>query len=157
MGQEELLKMGQEELLKYILDQAKTEVEHTRSWPTKIMAFYVTINFGIVWALLSLTGRTHPFEVPCSAKLFITFFVVWLFVWAAFVLGENHLSYLRHRNIQIRFQIEQLEKHKDKYAMPQDWFSLNEISLFVRKGWWFYLYLIFLVLVLTIAGIWFVG
>ncbi|RJR41466.1 MAG: hypothetical protein C4567_09150 [Deltaproteobacteria bacterium] len=146
--------MEQGELQKYILDQAKTEVDHTRSWPPKILAFYVTIHFGIVGAHLALTGRTPPINAPFCAKLFITLFVVGLFLWAALVLGKNHLSYLRHRNIQIHFQIENLKKYKD--TLPKNWFIINEISLFVRKGWWFYLYLMFLVTILTMGGVWFV-
>jgi hypothetical protein len=39
---------------KYIIEQAKIEVEHTRSWPTKVMAFYVAINFGLVGSLIAL-------------------------------------------------------------------------------------------------------
>src|SRR5436189_6457568 len=33
---------------KHVLEQAKIEVDHTRSWPPKILAFYVAINLSLV-------------------------------------------------------------------------------------------------------------
>ena len=53
----------------HILEQAKIEVEHTRSWPTKILAFYVATNAGIVTTLFSITSRsTNALYVPCFAE-----------------------------------------------------------------------------------------
>jgi hypothetical protein len=33
--------MAMDDLEKYILEQAKIEVDYTRSWPNKLLAFYV--------------------------------------------------------------------------------------------------------------------
>lgn len=53
-----------EDLDKYVLEQAKIEVEHTRSWPKKILAFYVAINAGVVSALFAITSRSkNPLSV----------------------------------------------------------------------------------------------
>ena len=81
-----------EDLEKYVLEQAKTEVEHTRSWPTKILAFYVAINAGVVTALFAITGRsTNPLSVPCWVKTIITVAILVLLAWAYYLLQKNHL------------------------------------------------------------------
>lgn len=94
-----------DDLDKYVLEQAKTEVEHTRSWPTKILAFYVAINVGIVTALFAITDRSiNRLHVPCWVKILITIVILGLLAWAFVLLKKNHTSYLRYRNIQVRFQ-----------------------------------------------------
>lgn len=151
--------MEQGDLEKYLLEQAKIEVEHTRSWPTKVMAFYVTINFGLLASILAaVRSSSGQIRVPYCVKLIITLAIAGLFAWAASLLIKNHRSYLRHRNIQIQFQRKHFEEHKDSYALPPDWFIPNEISLSVRAlGWGFYFYIMVVVTALTVAGIWVSG
>jgi hypothetical protein len=145
-----------DDLDKYVLEQAKTEVEHTRSWPTKILAFYIAINAGVVTTLLTLSGRTtNPVYVPTFAKLLLSFAVLGLLIWAWLLLVKNHKSYLQHRNLQIKFQIDNAATLKDKYPIPTQWLALQEVNLSTRwLGWSFYLYLLIVVATLGLTGIW---
>lgn len=148
--------MSDDDLEKYLLEQAKIEVEHTRSWPAKIMAFYVTINLG---TLASLVTATHN-KVPVSecARLIVTVLITALFIWAWMLLMRNHRSYLVHRNVQIRYQKRKFENHEDAALLPQDWFIPNRISVFTRwHGWGFYFFIMILVTGLALSGIWFLA
>jgi hypothetical protein len=145
-----------DELDKYILDQAKVEIEHTRSWATKVLAFYVAVIAGIVTALFSIAARTNcRLFVPCWAKLFICLPIFGLGLWAFCLLQKNHKSYLKHRNMQIHFQkMHKDEIHNKGYCVPPDWFLENHICIFTRwSGWGFYGYIIILVTVLGLTGI----
>jgi hypothetical protein len=145
-----------DELDKYVLEQAKIEVEHTRSWPTKILAFYVAINVGIVTTLFALTGRaTNPLLIPCWVKTVITVAILVLMVWAFYLLQKNHKTYLAHRKLQMQFQQANKPKLEKRFAAPQEWFKDIEVSLGVRwQDWSFYLYLVVLVAAFGIAGVW---
>jgi hypothetical protein len=145
-----------DDLDKYVLEQAKTEVEHTRSWPTKILAFYIALNAGVVTTLLTLSGRTtNPVYVPTFAKLLLSVAVLGLLIWAWLLLVKNHRSYLQHRNLQIKFQMDNAATLKEKYPIPTQWLSLQEVNLSTRwLGWSFYLYLLIVVAILGLTGIW---
>lgn len=145
------------DLEKYILEQAKIEVDYTRSWPNKLLAFYVAINFGLAGSFLAFAGRDKgPATVPVCAKVLITLGVSALFFWTVWLLIRNHLSYLDYRNIQIQFQRNYLEKtHKDKFLLPNNWFKLNERNIFERgQGWAYYGFTTVLVTAITIAAVW---
>ena len=145
-----------DDLDKYVLEQAKTEVEHTRSWPTKILAFYIALNAGVVTTLLTLSGRTtNPVYVPTFAKLLLSVAVLGLLIWAWLLLVKNHRSYLQHRNLQIKVQMYNAATLKEKYPIPTQWLSLQEVNLSTRwLGWSFYLYLLIVVAILGLTGIW---
>ena len=145
--------MSEEDLEKYLLEQAKIEVEHTRSWPAKIMAFYITINLGM---LVSFVTATHnKVSVSECARLIVTVLITALFFWASKLLMRNHLSYLKHRNIQIRYQKRNFANHEDESLLPQDWFIPNEVSVFTRwHGWGFYFFIMVLVTGLAVSNIW---
>lgn len=145
-----------DDLDKYVLEQAKTEVEHTRSWPTKILAFYIALNAGVVTTILTLSGRTtNPVYVPTFAKLLLSVAVLGLLIWAWLLLVKNHRSYLQHRNLQIKFQMDNAATLKEKYPIPTQWLSLQEVNLSTRwLGWSFYLYLLIVVAILGLTGIW---
>lgn len=145
-----------DDLDKYVLEQAKIEVEHTRSWPAKILAFYVAINAGVVTALFSITTRTtNPLYVPCCIKTLITVAIVFLLLWVFGLLYKNHKSYLRHRNIQVTFQKANQAELQSRFSFPEDWFKDNDVALVTKwQGWGFYFYLIVLVTISGIAGVW---
>ena len=149
--------MDEGDITKYVLEQAKIEVDHTRSWPTKILAFYVAINFGLVAALAAFAGRTtNPVVVTTRPKVLITLALAGMFLWSLVLVVKNHRNYLRHRNVQVKFQKAYLEKEQDRLALPPDWFRENEVSVGTRaSGWCFYLYVMVLVTVLALAGLWF--
>ncbi len=145
-----------DDLEKYVLEQAKTEVEHTRSWPTKILAFYLTINAGVVTTLFSITGRSvNPLPVPCWAKTVITFAILCLLTWLFYLLQKNHRTYLQHRKLQVQFQQANKLDIESRFTVPPEWFRDIEVSLGTRwQGWCFYLYLVVLVAAFGIAGVW---
>ena len=145
-----------EDLEKYVLEQAKTEVEHTRSWPTKILAFYVAINAGVVTALFAITGRsTNPLSVPCWVKTIITVAILVLLAWAYYLLQKNHKTYLGHRKLQVQYQQANRPEIEKRYTVPPEWFSDIKVSLGTRwQGWSFYFYLVVLVAAFGIAGVW---
>jgi hypothetical protein len=145
-----------DDLEKYVLEQANIEVEHTRSWPTKILAFYVAINAGVVTTLFALTGRaTNPLSIPCWAKTIITVAILVLMAWAFYLLQKNHKTYLAHRKLQVQFQQANKLEIEKRFAAPPEWFGNIEVSLGVRwQGWSFYVYLVLLVATFGIAGVW---
>src|SRR3990172_7671235 len=93
---------------KYIIEQAKIEVEHNRSWSTKIMAFYAVVNFVLIGPLIA----RQEFALPCGAKVILTLFICTLSCWVVYTLRRNHLNYLTYRNLQINFQKEHLQDLK---------------------------------------------
>lgn len=143
----------------YILEQAKIEIEHTRSWPTKVMAFFVAIHFGIVGAVIGLRKSNGIFSnFPCPVKTVLILFIVIFSGWVIHALVKNHLNYLRYRNIQIKLQSKKLEKSRKEFNLPDDWFRENSINLFTRfLGWGFYGFLVVSLSTLVIAVIWAVG
>src|SRR5438552_16515145 len=89
---------------KHVLEQAKIEVDHTRSWPPKILAFYVAINLSLVASVVGLSSRTaKPIQIPPCCKVLVTLALAVFSFWAGYLLVKNHRSYLRHRNVQIQF------------------------------------------------------
>ncbi len=146
-----------DDLEKYIFEQVKIEVDYTRSWPNKLLAFYVAINFGLAGSFLAFSSRDKGLAaVPDSAKLLIILGVAVLFFWTIWLLIRNHLSYIDYRNIQIQFQIDHLEKtHKEKFLLPKIWFRLNDRNIFARgQGWGYYGFITVLVTAITIATVW---
>jgi len=140
---------------KYVLEQAKIEIEQTRSWPTKILAFYVAINAGTVTALFSLAGRSSALHAPVFIRVLLTIAVVVLSIWALALLVKNHRSYLRYREIQVQFQIANADTIKSKFSVPPEWLLPVTQRVTTRGlGWTFYAYLVFLVAALGITGIW---
>lgn len=145
-----------DDLDNYVLEQSKIEVEHTRFWPTKILAFYVAMNAGVVTALFSITTlNKNPLYVPICVKLFIMIAILSLLFWAFILLKKNHINYLKYRNIQIHFQKDNEKVLKERFPVPGEWFLLNELSLLKSwEGWSFYFYLMVLVTALALIGVW---
>ena len=145
-----------DDLDKFVLEQAKIEVEHTRSWPTKILAFYVAINAGVVTTLFAITGRSvNPLSVPWWAKAVITAAILFLLVWALYLLQKNHKTYLQYRKLQVQFQQANKLETEKRFSVPPEWFRDIEVSLGTRwQGWSFYFYLVVLVGAFGIAGVW---
>jgi hypothetical protein len=137
---------------KYILEQAKSEVEQNRSWPTKILAFYVAINFALVSGLFSSSSPTLS---DCWRWLLILLVVV-MSIWVIALFRKNHLNYLRYRNVQVTFQVSNAEALKEKkLSLPDEWFAPYVVSSFTRFiGWGFYAFLVVFIMFLSIAGIW---
>lgn len=149
--------MQEDYVQNYILEQAKIEVENTRTWPTKVMGFYVAINFGLVASLIALQKDVSSFTLPCWSKVLLALLIFSLSIWVGVILGRNHLNYLKYRNLQINFQILHLKSLKEKYGLPEEWFKVNEVSLFWRfLGWGFYLYIVIMITLLVWAAISFV-
>jgi hypothetical protein len=136
---------------KYALEQAKIEIDQNRSWPTKILAFYVAINFGLVTSLLS--DKTP--SVPVCWRLILIGIVIFISGWVIALMRKNHLNYLRYRNIQVAYQTAHLESLREKLPLPEEWFLRNEICACTRFfGWGFYAFLVVFIMLLSVAGIW---
>lgn len=148
--------MNMSDIEKYVLEQAKIEVEHTRSWPTKILAFYVAINAGLVTTLFALAGRTsNPLTAPCWVKTIITVTVLGQLSWAFYLLQKNHRTYLAHRKLQVQFQQANKAEIEKQFAPPPEWFADIDVRLGARwQGWSFYFYLVVLVSAFSIVGVW---
>jgi hypothetical protein len=146
--------MDDSDIQKLVLAQATTEVEHNRSWPTRIMAFYIAINFGIATALIALRSDICSLE-SCVAKPVITIAVIILAAWTLKILWSNHRNYLKYRNLQIFNQKKFLETRKDEFGIPDDWFMPLENRASNRFfGWGFYAYIVVMTTALLIVGMW---
>jgi hypothetical protein len=152
----ELKGMNMNDIEKYVLEQAKTEVEHTRSWPTNILAFYVAINAGLVTTLFALANRSlNPHTAPCWAKAVITVAVLVLLAWVFYLLQKNHRTYLAHRKLQVQFQQANKAEIEKQFTPPPEWFADIDTRLGTRwQGWSFYFYLVVLVSTFSIIGVW---
>lgn len=147
--------MDDSDIQKYVLNQAATEIEHNRSWPTKVMAFYIAINFGLATALISLRKEICPFDLSCLAKTGITIALLILSVWVLRVLWSNHKNYLKYRNVQVINQKKILEKSKDDLGIPDDWFkSLDERGSTRFFGWGLYAYIVVMTTSVVLVGMW---
>lgn len=140
---------------KYVLEHARVEVEHTRSWPTKILAFYVAINAGIITGLVAFSKSSNDICIPNWLKIAITAGMLTLLIWGGSLLMMNHRSYLRYRNVQIRFQRSKETEIKTHFSVPEDWFKDNPVRLVTRmQGWGFYFFIMLFVAMLAIVAIW---
>lgn len=149
--------MDESDIQKYILNQAAIEVEHNRSWPTKVMAFYTAINFGLATALIALRNDICFFLQLCIAKIVITIAFLILAWWVLRVLRKNHKNYLIYRNLQIFNQKKLIEKRKDEFGLPDDWFKSIEVRASNRfLGWGLYAYIVVLITALVLVGMWLV-
>ncbi|HTN95207.1 MAG TPA: hypothetical protein VMJ33_11550 [Gallionella sp.] len=146
--------MDESDIQKYVLAQATTEVEHNRSWPIKVMAFYVAIIFGIAAALIALRSDICSVE-SCPAKPVIGVAVLILAVWTLGILWKTHKNYLKYRNLQVFNQKKLLEKRKDEFGIPDQWFKPLKIRASTRFwGWGFYACIVVMTAALLIIGMW---
>ena len=146
--------MDDSDIQKYVLAQASAEVEHYRSWSTKILAFYIAINFGIATALIALRSDICSVE-SCNAKPVIAVAALILAVWTLGVLWRNHRNYLKYRNLQVFNQKKLLEKRREEFGIPDDWFKPLKICASTRFwGWSFYAFIVVMTTALLIVGMW---
>ena len=140
---------------RYIQDQVNIEIEHIRSWPTKVMAFYVAINFGIISAVIALQKFNPPIQLSCCIKTTITIIVFVLTFWMLYILCKSNKNYIIHRELQIDLQ-EKLfnEDERAKYNLPSFWFvKKKRCSLLRYPGWLFYVCFVIIVTILMVIGI----
>lgn len=140
----------------YVLEQAKVEIEHTRSWPNKILAFYVALNIGLVTILFALTSqRVSVYVCTCWFKSILTNAAFITFVWILFLLMKNHKSYLAYRQIQVQFQKARKTDMRGFSSLPPEWFADIDVKLSTRwQGWGFYAVIVCFVFFLSLVGIW---
>ena len=142
---------------RYILEQAKIEIDHTRSWPTKALAFYVTTNFGLVGSLIGLRKTAHSLDLQCWVKVALILLICTLSAWAVAMLVRNHHNYLIYRNLQIRFQVLHSQELRNGYQLPPEWFEPNDVRPLSRFiGWGVYLCIVVIIWLLSTTGILFV-
>jgi hypothetical protein len=138
-----------DDLEKYVLEQAKIEVEHTRSWPTKILAFYGAVHAAVVTGVKTLNAGP-------SAKWAAALALSTLIPVSIALLWRNHHNYLRHRNLQIAFQrkYEHLLLERFGDDLPAAWLQPSDISIKKRWiGWAYYAWIMAMVSFLSLGGI----
>ncbi len=150
--------MEELDIQKYINDQANIEVENSRTWPTKVMVFYVAINFGIIGGVIAMKNLNPSFLIPCWVKFIVTFLIVILAIWVLRILKKTHINYLIYRNMQIDLQTKLFKDKQEEYNLPDYWFKKHKVSVLERwHGTGLYAYIVLLVTVLVVAGIFTIG
>ena len=145
--------------IKYILDQVNIEIDHIRSWPTKVMAFYVAINFGIISVIIALQKFSTPVQIPFYIKTAIAIVIVIFTLRILRTLWNLNTNYIIQRNLQIDLQKKIFNKDKqEEYNLPSFWFKKKEgCSCIKYPGWLIYVYFLILILFLMIIGIFTIG
>ncbi len=144
---------------RYIQYQINFEIEHIRSWPTKVMAFYVAINFGIISAVIALQKFNPPVQLPCSTKVILTIIVVILASGMLYILCKSYGDYIINRNLQIDLQKKLFNKvERKEYNLPDFWFEKKKgCSCLKYPGWLFYVFVLIVVAGLVVTGIFKIG
>jgi len=143
---------------KYIVEQANIEIEYVRSWPTKVMAFYVAINFGVIGAIIALQNIKNPVQLSCCMKLVITIMLSILTFHMLYILKRSNGNYIDHRDLQIDLQKKLFEEKRDEYNLPKEWFEKKEGFHYIKyPGWLLYGYIVIMIAFLVIPGIWLIG
>jgi hypothetical protein len=106
--------MEETDEIKYILDQVNIEIDHIRSWPTKIMAFYVAINFGIISVIIAIQKFNPPVQLPFYLKTAITIVIIFFTLRILRTLWNLNTNYITQRNLQIDLQKKYLIKINKK-------------------------------------------
>jgi micrococcal nuclease len=162
---------------RYIENQINFEIEYIRSWPTKAMAFFIAINFGIISAVIALQKVNPPFHLSYRTKAILVIMVVIIMIWMLYILWNSNRNYIRCRILQIDLQ-EKLfnEADRTEFRLPKIWFEKKKgwklCAIFRRwfhmdvekgcswckhPGWLFYVFVVIIVTSLVIAGIFSIG
>ncbi|MBM4055970.1 MAG: hypothetical protein FJ264_15160 [Planctomycetes bacterium] len=144
---------------RYILDQSNIEIEHVRSWPTKVMAFYVTINFGIMSAVIALQKLDPPIQLSYGVKTIITLIVFVLTFLMLYILCKSNKNYIIHRELQMDLQKKLFnDDERKEYRIPSFWFEKKECCNYIKyPGWLFYVCFVIIVTFLMVTGIFIIG
>ena len=126
--------MEESDKQRYIQDQVNIEIEHVRSWPTKAMAFYIVINFGIISGLITLQKfkpegiATLNDSLLCYMKPILAGMVIGLAIYMYYLLRKLNDNYVASRKMQIKLQNKLFNPQKDLtvYGMPDYWFKEKE-------------------------------
>lgn len=142
---------GQQE---YALEQASKEVEHCRSWPMRVMAFFVAINFGVAAGLATSLNTSLGARLPISmaGKYVLIVALLVLAVWVIGILIRNNFNYQKYRAVQVLVQSAVFPEGPARDGFPPEWFSESASSPLHRFwGYGLYVYMVVFVTVLTIA------
>ena len=144
------------EHLKIMYDQIYDELNRSRDWPIKIMAFASAAYFGL-FSLIKLDP--HSVKINCGIKFLISFLLLGLLAWTIVVINKQHKNYLRYRNVQI-----ELQKIMDIYTWKNEGNEIFDIGNFGKirhislsegwLGWGFYAGYLFIIFLITLMLIW---
>nr|WP_321269651.1 hypothetical protein [uncultured Tolumonas sp.] len=127
-----------------------SEVDRARDWPLKILSFTSAIHFGVIIAIIS-TPKT---EFLCSAKIILTVLFSILMIWTTYYFYRCHISYLKIRNAQRKFQL--TIGVKDGEIYPEGWLQIEPISGLTRFwGWGYYAFIAISFWATLVVAIWF--
>jgi hypothetical protein len=129
-----------DEYVRFIYDKVYDEINRCRDWPIKILGFTSGLFVAILGFLKLFPGKVG---LTCNEKWSICIIMSFFSIFCVYILGKQHLAYLRYRNIQIRLQnhigIQNWLGPGDKRIIPREWDDeLNSSLRTNSQGWLFY-------------------
>jgi hypothetical protein len=126
------------EKLKLMYDNVYDELNRSRDWPIKIMAFATAVYIAI-YGLLKFDSTNICLSIWIKGLL-MTFIVLLTLITYINILNQ-HLNYLKYRDIQIRIQnklnIQNLEVNNGP-IFPIEWTNKQDEKQKFGLGWHFY-------------------
>lgn len=143
------------EKLKLIYETVYDELNRSRDWPIKIMAF-TSAAYLAMFSLLKLDN--NHMKVGCEIKFIASIFLLALLILTILIIVRQHKNYLRYRNVQINLQnlmkIHDWETNGEE-ILPIKWKKQIEVSVSAGfVGWFFYAFYIFTIAIITGVLIW---
>ena len=140
------------ETLKLIYDTIYDELNRSRDWPIKIMAFASAAYL----ALFSIL-KFDPTHIALSFRIKILVISLLACFWALtiIVIVKQHKNYLKYRNVQIRLQ-KAMKVYEWKIdcenVLPASWKKPIKEKIWTRcYGWLFYASYITIIATITIV------
>ena len=142
----------------YIQDQINIEIEHIRSWPTKVMAFYVAFSFAIISVVIALQKFDPPVQLSCRIKTDIMIIILFVAFYILYTLWNLNDKYAIQRELQIDLQTKLFKDKQEDYSLPKFWFEKKRRwSCIKYPGWLIYVCLLVLITFLVVKGIFIIG
>jgi len=128
---------------KFMYEKVYDELNRSRDWPFKIMAFASAIYLALI-GLMQIDEV--KFEFTCLIKAIIVFIITVFSFWTICIIVRQHLNYIDYRNIQKKLQIKMKIfewKIDESKIFPDHWKKEFEQSIFTGfQGWGFYAFYI---------------
>ena len=135
------MKPEQFDHFKLMYDNVYDELNRSRDWPTKIMAFASAAYFAM-YSLIKFDGFCAGFIIWVKIALIVLIFLLTYIT--LYNIHNQHVRYKEYRDIQIQLQ-NQLKIHSweanGKPIFPKEWQKTNDEKAVEQKfglGWHFY-------------------
>jgi hypothetical protein len=144
-----------DEHLKLMYENVYDELNRSRDWPIKIMAF-TSAAYLALFSLLKLDKSR--IDLDCWIKVVITILLLGFWALTVKIIIKQHLNYLEYSNTRINLQKSigiNNWKIDNKEIFPPHWGDSIKINKWVRcHGWLFYAFYITIIALITILLIW---